>query len=57
VNGQDKAGFLDYVKMFAIIGSLVLLIACINFINLATARSEKEREVGAEGHSAQDVSN
>jgi len=47
VNGQDKAGFLEYVKMFAIIGSLVLLIACINFINLATARSEKRaREVG-----------
>jgi ABC-type antimicrobial peptide transport system permease subunit len=47
VNGQDKAGFLEYVKMFSIIGTLVLLIACINFINLTTARSEKRaREVG-----------
>ncbi len=47
VNGQDKAGFLEYVKMFTIIGALVLLIACINFINLTTARSEKRaREVG-----------
>ena len=40
-------GFIDYVKMFSIIGVLVLLIACINFVNLATARSEKRaREVG-----------
>lgn len=47
INGQDTAGFLDYVKMFSIIGLLVLAIACINFINLTTARSEKRaREVG-----------
>ena len=47
VNGKDMAGFLEYVRMFSIIGALVLLIACINFINLTTARSEKRaREVG-----------
>ena len=47
VNGKDLPGFLEYVKMFSIIGALVLLIACINFINLTTARSEKRaREVG-----------
>lgn len=47
INGKDSAGFLEYVNMFTIIGILVLLIACINFINLATARSEKRaREVG-----------
>ncbi len=40
-------GFIEYVRMFGIIGILVLLIACINFMNLATARSEKRaREVG-----------
>ncbi len=40
-------GFIDYVKMFSIIGLLVLIIACINFMNLSTARSEKRaREVG-----------
>ncbi|MCC6287435.1 MAG: ABC transporter permease [Chitinophagaceae bacterium] len=41
INGKDTAGFLAYVKIFSIIGLLVLIIACINFINLATARSEK----------------
>jgi len=47
VNGQDTEGFLSYVKMFSIIGLLVLIIACINFINLTTARSEKRaKEVG-----------
>lgn len=47
INGQDTEGFLTYVKMFSIIGLLVLIIACINFINLTTARSEKRaREVG-----------
>ena len=40
-------GFIDYVRMFSIIGLLVLVIACINFMNLSTARSEKRaREVG-----------
>jgi putative ABC transport system permease protein len=47
VNGKETGGFLEYVRMFTIIGALVLLIACINFINLTTARSEKRaREVG-----------
>ena len=47
VNGKELGGFLDYVRMFTLIGALVLLIACINFINLTTARSEKRaREVG-----------
>lgn len=46
-NGQVAGGFIKYVKMFSIIGALILLIACINFINLTTARSEKRaREVG-----------
>ena len=46
-NGKVAGGFIDYVRMFGIIGALVLLIACINFVNLSTARSEKRaREVG-----------
>ena len=46
-DGKVAGGFIDYVRMFGIIGALVLLIACINFVNLSTARSEKRaREVG-----------
>ena len=46
-NGKADGGFIDYVRMFSIIGILVLSIACINFMNLSTARSEKRaREVG-----------
>ncbi|MGC4035100.1 MAG: ABC transporter permease [Chitinophagaceae bacterium] len=46
-NGKAVNGFIQYVRMFAIIGILVLVIACINFVNLSTARAEKRaREVG-----------
>ena len=46
-NGVATGGLIDYTKMFSIVGILVLLIACINFMNLATARSAKRaREVG-----------
>lgn len=46
-NGKALGGFIEYVHIFSIIGILVLMIACINFINLTTARSEKRaREVG-----------
>lgn len=45
--GLPRGGLIDYVRMFSIVGILVLLIACINFMNLATARSERRaREVG-----------
>ncbi|HWD88477.1 MAG TPA: ABC transporter permease [Mucilaginibacter sp.] len=46
-NGRVAGGFVEYVRLFSIIGMLVLAIACINFMNLSTARSEKRaREVG-----------
>lgn len=46
-NGVQAGGLIDYVRMFALTGILVLIIACINFVNLSTARSEKRaREVG-----------
>jgi len=40
-------GQIEYVRMFTVIAWIILFIACINFMNLATARSEKRaREVG-----------
>ncbi|HTR28685.1 MAG TPA: ABC transporter permease [Puia sp.] len=46
-NGKEAGGFIEYVRLFGVIGILILAIACINFINLTTARSEKRaREVG-----------
>lgn len=46
-NGKVAGGEIDTVRMFMIIAAFILLIACINFMNLSTARSEKRaKEVG-----------
>lgn len=46
-NGVQTGGRFQYVVLFSIVGVFVLFMACINFMNLSTARSEKRaKEVG-----------
>ncbi len=46
-NGKNVGGLIEYVRLFTVIACIILLIACVNFMNLSTARSEKRaKEVG-----------
>ena len=46
-DGVNTGGDIQFVRLFGLIGAFVLLLACINFMNLSTARSEKRaKEVG-----------
>lgn len=47
VEGKQSGGRIEYVRLFSTVAWIILAIACINFMNLSTARSEKRaKEVG-----------
>lgn len=46
-NGEISEGRVEYVRLFSVVAIFILLVACINFMNLATARSaSRAKEVG-----------
>ncbi|MEM6632518.1 MAG: ABC transporter permease [Bacteroidota bacterium] len=46
-NGKEAGGKISYVRLFSVAAIFLLLIACINFMNLTTARaSRRSKEVG-----------
>jgi len=46
-NGKQAGGRIEYIHLFSIIAIFILLIACINFMNLSTAKASKRiKEVG-----------
>lgn len=46
-NGKQIGGRIEYVRLFSFIALIILLIACINFMNLSTARASRRlKEIG-----------
>ena len=46
-NGKLEGGRIEIVRLFTVVACFILLIACINFMNLSTARGDKRaKEVG-----------
>ena len=46
-NGENTGGRIAFVRIFSVVAVLILLIACINFMNLATAQSsQRAKEIG-----------
>lgn len=47
INGKQDGGRIEYVNLFSIVAVVIMIIACVNFMNLSTAQaSRKAKEVG-----------
>ncbi len=47
VNGEPSGGRIAYVKLFSLVAAFILVIACINFMNLSTAKASRRfKEIG-----------
>lgn len=46
-NGQEIGGRIEYVQLFSMIAVFILIMACINFMNLSTAKAmRRTKEIG-----------
>src|SRR5947208_16730674 len=47
VDGRLSGGRIEYVKLFSVVALFILIIACINFMNLSTAKASRRfKEIG-----------
>jgi len=46
-NGKPSGGRIEYVTLFSVVAFVILFIACVNFMNLATAFANERMKTSA----------